>query len=221
MLEKIISNPVYALGCFTFLIFLGWSIFVKLFPLNSVQWKKVDYWWLSLSAIGLVGLLAENRMAFGKRDLYQCDSRIYIFSRAIQSDLNSQWICMKFQKTEYNLDYFDKTQKEFEIVCQWANDVFPTIDSLLNSKISIKSNQLAIPKDIDDNQLKDYLVSIHNNVEEYNSYISNRQIIEDNTHSKEWEDFIRILAPLTLIIGLAIRFTKTIGEINLQKKLKD
>lgn len=41
---------------------------------------------------------------------------------------------------------------------------------------------------------------------------------DKETKKSEWENIFRILAPLTLILGLGIRFTKTIGEINLQKK---
>lgn len=46
---------LYPLVTLISLLVLFHVIFIKLFPQNKRFWKKVDYWWVSLGVIGIIG----------------------------------------------------------------------------------------------------------------------------------------------------------------------
>ena len=57
---------------------------------NRNSMKKTDYLWISLSAIGLFGLLANNRILFSKYDLEICTARIEFYSNVAKT-----YICIQ------------------------------------------------------------------------------------------------------------------------------
>jgi hypothetical protein len=216
--ENFLSNPLYAFGGLTLFVFLGWILFVKLFPLTTLQWKKIDYLWLSLSAIGLFGLLAENRIVFNKNKMEICNARIEVYSKATKRDIDNQYFCTKFSKTEYSPDDFDEVQNEFDKMCIWKESIYCKVDSIIMEQKNINIDELAIPdvKDLTLKQLIDYLIF---NINEYNEYINMKQGIIQNMSYREYENMLTVFSPLLLILGLSIRFTKTLGEISIQKKI--
>jgi hypothetical protein len=216
-MKEILSNPLYAFGSLGVCVFIGWIIFVKLFPLTALQWKKSDYLWLSLSAIGLFGLLANNRILFSQNELEICKARIELYLKATKSDMSNQYFCKKFTKSEYSPENFDEVQKEFDIMCEWKETNFLRIDSMLNGQIIVNISELAIPN-VKTESLIESIYYLTHNIEQYNYYITQKQILTNKIKYYDFEDMFRIFSPLLLIIGLSIRFTKTLGEINLQKK---
>jgi hypothetical protein len=215
-MKEILSEPLYAFGGLALLVFIGWIIFVKLCPLNALQWKKADYWWLTLSAIGLFGLLAENRFVFSKNELEICNARIEVYSRATKRDINNQYFCIKFSKTEYSPEDFDEGQYEFDKMCVWKESIFCKVDSIIAEQKNININELAIP-DVNDSTLKQLIDYLIHNINEYNEYINRKQEIMQDMSYREYETMLRIFSPLFLIFGLSIRFTKTLGEISCKK----
>jgi hypothetical protein len=215
--KEFLSNPIHAFGGLVLFVFIGWILFVKLFPLTMLQWKKTDCLWLSLSAIGLFGLLADNRILFSKNELEICNVRIDVYAKATKRNINNEYFCTKFIETENSPDDFDDTQKEFDAMCNWKEAIYYRIDSIINEQKNINIDELEIPqiKNLALKQLIDYLI---HNINEYNEYINKMQTIIANMNYKEYENMLRIVSPLILIIGLSIRFTKTLGEISLQKE---
>jgi hypothetical protein len=78
-------------------------------------------------------------------------------------------------------------------------------------------HELKIPL-VEDNQLKEHIDYLINNISEYNEYVDMKQTIIYEADYYPYEETLKIISPLFLIIGLSIRFIKTMGEIKLQKR---
>lgn len=216
--ENIISSVTGALLFLCFLIFLGWLYLVKFYPLTALQWKKADFYWLGLTSISLISYVGENRIRFAERDIFHCDNQIYITTRDLKSNLKQQWICMQFQRTDYNKVGFDSLQKQYNDVCEWRNEISPIIDSSTFKEKCIPIDSIVFPHYIEDEQLNQYILDVKKGALSYNKYIAQKHELNKNTNKRELESILKILVPLTLILGLSIRFTKTIGEIRLQRR---
>lgn len=210
--ENILTNPLYAFGLLGLFVFIGWVFFVKISPRTLLQWKKTDYVWLSLSAFGLFGLLANNRILLSSNYLETCNAYIELCSKDIRRVISDEYLCWKFQPYEED----DIIQKEFDSICKWRETYYNRIDSLLNEQIKVKVGELKIPS-INEDALKNRIFYLTYYITEYNDCIDRKQILTANINHNECEDVLSALSPFFLIIGLSIRFTKTLGEISLQK----
>ena len=217
-MKEILSYPSYAFGLFALCIFMGWLIFVKLFPRNILQWKKTDYIWISLSSIGLFGLLADNRIVFNKYELEICDNHIKLSSNEARIYIaNNQYFCREFLKTENSPDNLEDIQKEYDNMCNWRELNEYRIDSMLRKQEIINIDDLEIPL-VKYSLLNDMINDFIRHIKNYNHNIIEKQKKEAKISDHNFETEIKIFSPLFLILGLSIRFVKTIGEISLQKK---
>jgi hypothetical protein len=92
----------------------------KVSPLNKVQLKKLDYIWLSLSALGIFGLVENNRIQMTEIELTRsqwfheaaCDAFSYII------DTNN--ICLKYEQLSSSPDNFIELQSIRDSLCNWS-----------------------------------------------------------------------------------------------------
>jgi len=223
-MKEILSNPIYAFGCLALCVLVGWFIFVKLYQCNELQWKRADYLWLSLSTLGLFALLADNRIIFSKNELEICKIRIKVNSREIRDQLNvfDQYYCnTKFNKTEDSPANYDDIKKDFDSMCNWTEINYSKIDSMLNAQQIIDIENFQKPlmfTDVVNNMANRGFNILMHFSNEYNNYITEKQLLATDTKHYEHEDILKILSPLLLILGLSVRFLKALGEVNLIKQ---
>jgi hypothetical protein len=66
--------------------------------------------------------------------------------------------------------------------------------------------------------LKKHISDVLLEIETYNQAIDQRAKLKDNAKESVWTSMANWLAPLFLIVGLAVRFVKTSGEIRLERQ---
>lgn len=215
LIESLVSTPLYILILFIILIYLGYHI-VKRYPLSEKRWLQSDFIWLSLSFLGIVGIIDKNSTLFNERKLNQLNARIEVVSREIKSDLSFQWFCSQFQQTEYSPKISYDIQKEFDTMCNWCNKLNPKIDSIINIKGKIPETFYSMPE-VNDTQLLYFQERFQNSFNNYNTYIEKITLIQNNL-SKKWEhNVLFIVSPILLTFGLAIRFIKSIAKLQSKK----
>ena len=213
-LVKILTIPLIALAFFWVCFRLIHWLVVKKFPLNSLQLKRLDYLWLSLSAFGLFGLLADNRIFFSKIEIEKYD--VWIERQSELVKISTSHLCLDFFQNEHSLKNLEDMQVERKSICHWVKNNYDIINSLLEERRSINIDELNIPF-VQNSSLRNDISCFLDKIKRYNRYVNRRQAFYSATHFSGLERTIRIISPLLLILGLSIRFVKTSGEIRLQK----
>ncbi|WP_205756844.1 hypothetical protein [Solilutibacter silvestris] len=221
-------NPLY-LFLFFILIAITFHIaLVRHWPLNELNWKKVDYLWISLSLISIIGLSATIRTDWYSTtliiDRYARQSRLEDLKHAL-ADATGAAICRATLRTEYSPSNIDQIVAEYQSACE----VFKKLSSIdtLNNKDEARGFVELLPESLQPLRRKFNQPEI---IEEFDS-IENahngflKSIQEENktrnlASKSDFEKIMSIFAAPLLVIALALRLTKVTGEISLKKVMK-
>lgn len=216
LLRKIISDPRYALLAMFIMTAIFHLCFVYLGNLTKKQWKKVDYVWVSLSAIGLIGGANNAQLGFANRyisianELQIPGLYKYVKSFLVLGDTNTSGI----SSPAHNLnskksDGLSVNENEVEIWRRSVNKIVSQVDT--NKYTIIDTNTLP---SIDTKNAA--LFDLHNSVKQSIRNYNNAVLLKDKNIS-QIETFkdrdLTYLLPLFLIIGLSLRITKVTGEL--------
>lgn len=214
----VISNIKYILLFFLFFLVLFYFLFIKWFPLSKINWKRVDYIWLSLATIGIMSLVSEQRIQTAKYWVELDKNYTLAPLRAIDetflSESTQSYICRKGIRTEFSPENFDEIEKLSELHCEWFKKARVLLDSKLkeNDLPNIQIEDLPIvtfyeAPDIDNvNEIKKF-------INDYNELKKEYKTLQNLTEKSEFERILFYLAPFILLIGLALRITKVTAEI--------
>jgi Ca2+/Na+ antiporter len=210
----ILTNTLVAIILLVLLILIFIFLFRRIIPLNKIQLKKLDYFWLTLSAFGLFGLVERNRIQVTQIELTKSQWLLDGRYNDLKYIVDPATICFQYTKMASSPPDFDIRQKMTDSLCSWTKKMVPIISNIKKEEDSI---HVIIP------QFKDAYLTHHTDrfekaINEYNRSLN--MFLKLNKEKKE-SDFITIiqfLSPLLLVIGLALRFSKTAVEISLDKK---
>ncbi|MFC6521616.1 hypothetical protein ACFQAT_19800 [Undibacterium arcticum] len=119
-LIEIGSDPVWLFALFgVFLLFFhAWLVYWK--PIGDIGWKRVDYLWLSVAVIGLVGQSTQVRQHWyaSAYDIshYRVEGALMALKRRADFSIGPA-ICRTFVRTEYSPTNFDQVQAEYNYAC--------------------------------------------------------------------------------------------------------
>ena len=213
---EIFTNALLAIILLVVLTLLFNYLFTRLIPLNKIQLKKLDYWWLTLSAFALFGLVEKNRLQLNdmelKKQMWFHEGRCSDLLRAI----DTSDICFKYTKTDLSPSNFDEIQKMEDSLCTWTKNVA----LLLTDKIENDDSLKTVVPVFKDEFLKYRTEDIERTIKDYNQSIGELVVLKRESYIGNFAFLIQLFSPLLLIIGLAIRFSKTTAEIRLEKNLR-
>lgn len=220
-LIEIGSNPTWLFALFAvFLaVFHGWLVYLK--PIGQVGWKRVDYIWLGVAAIGLVGQSAQVRQHWysSTNEMYQYRVDGALSTLKMRADFSiGNAICGTSVKTEYSPKNFDEIQSEYKFACSEFNRLTKDIRSLQGPRdvgflelldVSPVRSKLTHPI------LIETLESLETAHRDFIDTLKEKSNVKYKTQATTNEFVLIAFSPFLLIFALALRITKVTGEIRL------
>jgi hypothetical protein len=212
------AKPLWLFGILTVLLILFDLVLVRWLKLNKVAWKRVDYIWLSVAAIGLYGTAAEVRRLTAEESLpMRKEIREAAYDRVIDSVRLSTGgaVCRKFVRTDLSPPNFDEIVREFDSACKFTTTLAGAIPPKAPEKLDttiFKRRPV-----VTDEGLKEQFGWIDSSLSDYFLADAAYRETERAKRRSDIDLAYSVGAPLLLIIALALRITKVTGEIRLDR----
>jgi hypothetical protein len=220
MIELINSNFSYAVLSLLLITILFHLPFIFGFNLSKRGWKYIDYFWIGLTAIGLVATTRDVERWISNAKTSALGYHIkFQRSRLIEdTDINNKtYICTQFQKGKFSPINLEEINKEYLIACEWIKIVHDKIIKTDTTNfVIIKASDF--PKfNPKEKELYEYKNDLYASIDNYNKIVDERMDLIKISQDNKVDLNILFFSPLLLIIGLSIRLTKVTGEILLEK----
>lgn len=192
-------------------------LFVRLFPLSSLRWKQVDYVWLPMAFVGIIGSVGINRIVISENLLALANARMSGALSQVRDATEfgtSTAICRTFIRSPASPppDEFSKLQQGFDVQCDWFRGLANALNTnKIDSAKSINIAEFAGPQP----SVGEPLAYSHlsQSVARYNEAVEDIQQLKGAKQSSNFESVIRFLGPALVALALALRITKVTGEI--------
>ena len=212
LLLEISSEPVWVVATFIFALVFFHYLWLIHYPLTLRQWKLVEYIWVALTLVSVIGIIGEAR--FYKTDITveQSREKATVHMEAFQNwfDVYTEYACVD-----------NAAEDLYTPLCGWVSQKTADLDLIVQNEdfpYDIPVNFLAGLNDglggigqVD----RDIIISIHMKYLEarmqYIGAMTEGQF--DNIYA-----FLVSLAPMLFAIAVAIKFAKVTGEYRLTKK---
>jgi hypothetical protein len=206
-------------------IFVGALIVLHLWlvrwkKLDKRAWKKTDYIWLSLTALGLIGeashareIVAKNYLVNAK--LHQRWIRDRIMAEISSDAKNDGGVCKVLVRDQVSLSSaeYDKQKQAYDEACSWARKVYALASAAENQDCLDTSSWPKAPT----NPRVSILIPLVNyfiaDNAQSNAQVQKYKELEEDTTP---EMIVKVISPLLLAFALALRITKVTGEIKLE-----
>ncbi len=217
------TNPLWILGVLAIALLIFHLLFVWFQTMPSLFWKKIDYTWLSMALLGLLGTVATNQIILSERYADLTVTRIESQFRWVldRARAGTSLACRTFIASEFSPppEVMEKTQREYDEQCVWFRrvlDRLEQIDSTEGQLVNVELLAGTPPSGGDADVYRRFV----NAVDDYNILVKRERELRDNVDSSELVDAIQLLSPILLAVAIALRLTKVSGEIALEK-MKD
>jgi hypothetical protein len=218
----LLSNVWYFLLFFVGLLLLAHLL---VFPrnLSKKSWKKVDFIWLGIAAIGLITLTGEVRVTIAKRwieyDRYPAVWRFEELKSKFAYADNSYY-CMELIRTEYSPDNFDELVIQIRARCSWVKEVHKTLSLFDADTLPLIGMDMFPEVTFTDPYLLETVNNIKIAVSDYSDFRESTLNTIAMTESSELEETVFYWSPFLLAIALALRIAKVSGELRYEKPNK-
>lgn len=218
------SEPFWLFCLFGFflLFFHIWLVFWR--PIGDIGWKRVDYVWLGVAAIGLIGQSAQVRQHWYANAYDMSGYRVEGTLSSLKHRANfsiGPAICRTFTKTEYSPKNFDQIQAEYNFACAEFARMTKEVRSV-NEERNIGFLDLldtsATRKKLTDTILIETLTNLDKAHQEFIDALKERSDAKYKTQTTNNEFVLIVFSPFLLMLALALRIAKVTGEIRLKRQ---
>jgi hypothetical protein len=212
----LIESPLIALAILAVFTLLFHIALVHFWPLSSRGWKKADYWWLGMAALGLVTATGEVRRLRARADILIAEARADDALHQLKSSADPQRHCRRYKRSEYSPANFDSLQAQRGRLCTWVG----TFVSELPDSFSSPAALIGLDSLLPDSTVTEPL--LQNDVDEIVvrtidmlSALDNWQTVLQRGERSGLEVTTMSLSPFLLALALGLRITKVTGELSL------
>jgi hypothetical protein len=185
--------------------------------LTKRGWKIVDYFWLGVGLLGVIGSVGVGRQTIAENLLTIARARVNSFAVDVESALRfgtSGAICRRFVRSEFSPppEEFDRLQREFDAQCAWFTQAIERLKaSPFAKREPLTFEHLGGPPPAG----ADGWTSAHTRetVDRYNAAIADLERLSRDAKRTEIELVLLIFGPFLLVVALALRITKVTGEL--------
>ena len=220
-LIEISATPAYLLIFFLFLIFLLDIILVRFFKLDDISWKKVDYIWLSATALGLIASSSQANHFLSKIYL-EVESPPTAFAyRSLRSHLeNGGGVCSPRIKSPFSPQDFELIVKEQQFLCKKTREMAAKMPKDITPPFPLLEKTGFLPMDESIKYETYYVNEINQLAQEYRVHQERYTQFKASLKESDSENIFKVIGPLILSFALALRITKVSGELtNAKRKL--
>lgn len=220
LIARISSSTWYLVLTFVGCLVLFHFLLVRWLKLGKVAWKRTEYIWLGFAALGLLGAAAEARRFVAQNQLdtatIAANAAYEQLRRHVEFGMGP-YFCRRFTRSEYSPRNLDEIQKEFDLACRWYTylngQLLPTAMPNFPPFDFDKPNYLAT---VSDSSLTRYFSEFDSLGKHYRDAANKVSILKKQAERSHAEGGLIVIAPFLLAVALALRITKTTGEIRLE-----
>ncbi len=127
------SYPALLLVLGLFLL-LFHGVFVWLWPLGKTAWKRSEYFWLGIAALGVISIASERRHELGRDATEEMRRRVGTSLSILRRDANGwakQYFATQWNRTEWSPPQkdFDELVTEYAAASEWLKAFATTLPS--------------------------------------------------------------------------------------------
>ena len=223
LLIEISSNPYWLFGLLVGFLLFFHGVLVYWKPIGDVGWKYVDYIWLIVAAIGIVGQTAQVRKLWYEPEIKISQFIVEGTLRSLRREADiaiGSATCRKFTRTNSSPPNLDQIQAEYKFACdeftQLTKEIRTTVGDREVGFLGLHDTSKTRSKLTDPiliNML-DGLETAHSN---FIDALSKKEDAKQKTKPTTYEYVWIVFAPFFLMFALALRITKVSGEIRLKR----
>lgn len=212
------AEPSNVLLVFGIALIIFHLLFLVFWRMTKIQWKYIDYIWLTTGLIGVYGASIEVRRQVASSQINNARFDVtfrYERLRSTVEFLSGSSVCIEFNRTEYSPLNLEIKQREYNDVCKFAKSLLLQMPLKTNGYLdtTIFFNRPNVKDAI--------LLSHYKRLDEMlNNFIAAEgqlTLISIASNKSDFERTMGLLSPFIFAIALAIRVTKVTGEIKLDK----
>ena len=208
------TSFLWILGIFAIATLIFPTLFIWRWNLKAVNWKRVDYFWLSMALIGLLSTVGTGRELVAKNLLEMERSRLaslYEHMRYQARTGLSQPLCFASEHpSTFEASEVARQQAgEFGSQCAWFKKVSAVLDASDSPQKLATDGFGLFPAGGDQTAHAQFIKSVG---------LLNREAdrvdrLAAEGKSKNFENFARLFGPVLIAIALALRITKVTAEV--------
>lgn len=210
----ITADPTWLLSTFAVALLLFDLILVRWLRLGRKAWKRVDYMWLAVSAVGLLGTATDVRRMMASSQMgYANGYKASAYGLLLDEvgTLGSIAVCRPFTRSEWSPSNLDEIQREYDSVCDFGRQLRSGLPSEPPEKLD--TAPFVKRPSVTDRMLKQIYSELDSEVGRYESVETAIAKTTAAAGRSSGELTLSILSPLLLAIALALRITKVTGEL--------
>lgn len=205
---------------FALLLIVMDLILVRWLKLGKIAWKRSEYIWLGVAALGLISVSAEVRswMAVKETEItkIRAETRFALLRSYAGEREPPNYICREFIRTAYSPppEVFEAAQREYDKYCEWNKEFLKKIPEKLNGTLpDLKYSDYMPSGKPTDEIIEEYLSTIEKYFSQYVEYRKKHIKLEEASKRSYLESIVFYLSPILICFALALRITKITGEI--------
>ena len=210
-----------------------WLIFVRIFPLSDIAWKRVDYIWLTIALLGVLASSGRASREFTKAEIPLFEPVTRFSFQTLRHDIESGASpgsegCAPRIHTSFSPPDYDDIRKAQQHPCEQFRELdseLPKSPALDGTKFAALDQLKFQPLSEDELSLKYERREIELLKADAAQYEKDRQIYNamlEEERNQEVSPLILMdlgIGPLLVGLAVAIRLTKTAGEIRNKKEV--
>lgn len=189
-------------------------LLIEKWPLNSIQWKKIDYIWIPLALIGVITTVEQNRIAI-QRDHTKIASMHSEFALNSALDAIEKGMLPAFCRNLVHRESFTQPNDQFDAQCIW----FKTLEEKLKNINLDKITSIDLSELIEEYPLdaeKSAYTTIKTLINDINRNLIEKAKLKKLSDTNNFHLLLQFLSPYFLAVAIALRLTKVSGEIKLE-----
>lgn len=223
------ANPLALVLVFAGALALSHAVLLPLLAFNELRWHALDYLWLPMVLLGVLGGAQQNRVeisnAFRGAWEYQLRGSLAEANRLLKYHTSDQtYLCQKATRSEYSPppQIFEQIERDGIETCKWFKELqqfVPQSPESVPKGFSLK--EMPRPPSLSGHSGSGPEDAIENMQSSLKEVVEALAEIQTHTAEKESPFMIRLAkyyGPLLVCFALAIRITKVTGEARIKRR---
>lgn len=209
-----VTKPHWMLLLFAAFLLLFHALLIRLFPISKRGWKKVDYIWLGVTAIGILGTAGTLRRTAAPGFVRLATSRAegaYEFARSTVQALSGSHICIVFDPAASPRLWMEKEKAEYEATCAFGKATLARIPETMPADGSFPD--IGDPPRVSAPMLREFIGAMQRTTKAYAPHRATLLAMRAEVDFSPLDEAVLFFSPLFVAVGLALRITKVTGEL--------
>jgi hypothetical protein len=226
---SILGSAIFAFVAFLITTALLHVFFVWLWPQSSRFWKGIDYLWLALALLAVVGVAGEVRRFAAENQIYQArEATAEALRRLAYRTSGDSWECnrsltgSRLEMRWMTPGWKDEHDSQVDAVCGWMNDVKNILHAYVDTGrfpiLELPTFPQVSPREPGAYTESALLADVRGYVGRYTENQRHWLLLQEQAKRSRPEILLLAFGPVLAASGLALRFTKVTAELQMMNR---